>query len=425
MAQGHLPLARLLVVASLLCSCAEAPLRLGATAAEAQHNLGEALGALASRFGPIDREPAYDALRSKLLPASLVPSRIFDDPSAWVERVGEARAVGFSGFRGDGRYRIGVRARPDALDRPGDYSGWLSLRRLGSGEFEWSSAERLGLGPLPVEGLAQAVSDLFRAAEASAAGDFRPGLRRLLPHTAQALGRGMALETLRLDRDGAAATVVFAAARLDLDSLARTHPHYAAFLRRDSLPMRFRLELDDGDGGPYWVVEGREGRYTLRARIRDAGLAPLAGPPHPLPERLRLRVDLVSKAGILSYGMEGLQGDLRLRGRPGERAMQVTFRREPDWVMPFLVKPLLRASLRRPFAGEGVSLAYELREDGSGLTLVSRDYRIAVQESWLLRWISGNTGGLVSRFRKDAEAEADSFTAEALLALRADMLALP
>lgn len=421
MKQGRLLLPTLAV--ATLSACGEPLPRLGATPAEAQHNVGEALGALASRFGPIDREPAYDALRSKLLSASLVPSRAFDDAS-WADRVGETRGVGFAGFRVEGRYRVGIRAQPPSPAGPGDYRGRLSLRRLGDGDFEWSLAEQLGLGPIPVEGLAEAIGWLFRAAEASDRGDIGPSVRRLLPRTATALGRGLTLEALRLDRDGAGATGVFAAARLDLDSLAKTHPRYAEFLRQDSSSIRFRLGLDDVGGAPFWVVEGREGRYTLRARIRDGRLAPLEGPPRPLPERPRFRLDLTDKSGPFRYGMEGLEGDLRLLGGPGERRAEVSFRREPSWVMPFVVKPLLRASLRRPFEGDGAFLAYAVRADGSGLTLASRDYRIAVRESWLIRWIGGNTGELVSRFREGAEAEADAWTAEALLALREDVLAL-
>jgi hypothetical protein len=423
MTRGRLLVAPPLILATL-SACAGPPPRLGATPADAQHNVGEALGALASRFGPVEREPAYDALRPRLLRASLAPSRIFDDPAAWTERKGEARGVGFAGFRVEGRYRMGVRAEPPSPSAAADYRGWLSLRRLGTSEFEWSVVEQLGLGPIPPDGLPAGVSALLRAAEANVGSDLGPRVRSLLPHAAKALGRGMTLEALRLDRDGAGSTGVFAAARLDLDALGKAYPSYASYLRSDSLPIRFRLELRDGGGATFWVMEGREGRYTLRARIRDGHLVPLQGPARPLPERLRLRLDITSKAGILRYGLEGLEGDLRLRGRPGEKGLEVAFRREPRWVMPFLVKPLLRASLRCPFQGEGASLAYALRENGSGLTVVSRGYRVAVKESWLLRWIGGNTGELVARFREGAEAEADQFTADALRALRADLIAL-
>ncbi|HOG28514.1 MAG TPA: hypothetical protein PLT35_04475, partial [Vicinamibacterales bacterium] len=42
--------------------------------------------ALADRFGPIDRDPAYDALRRKLNRMSFAPSRGFDDPAAWTAK---------------------------------------------------------------------------------------------------------------------------------------------------------------------------------------------------------------------------------------------------------------------------------------------------------------------------------------------------
>ena len=100
------------------------------------------------------------------------------------------------------------------------------------------------------------------------------------------------------------------------------------------------------------------------------------------------------------------------------------FAREPDWVLPFAVKPLLRSSLRRPFEGDGAFLAYGIRESGPATTLASREYRIAVKESWVVRWLGGNTGDAMASFREGAEAEAERFDAEALMALRADLVRL-
>ncbi len=424
-----MPPRRLFLVAPALLAafvaCNEPPPRLGATAAEAQHHLGEALGALGSCFGPRDREPALETLLPKLERASLVPSRIFDDESAWVQHDGGTRAVGFRGYRTEGPYRTGITASPPPPTRPADYQGWLSLRRLGPGEFEWSSAEQIGLGPLPVDGFSEGLGAVFRAAEAIGEGDLRPVLRRLLPQTAEALGRGFALEAFRLEKDATASTTaVFAEVRFDLESLTRGFPRYASFLREYLLPVQLRIELDDGEGGAFWTVEGREGRFTFRARIQDDHLVPLEGRPRPLPERLRLRVDLTSRAGLFRYGVQGLDGDVRIVGRRGERRFEAVFGREPGWVIPFLVKPFLRSSLRRPFEGEGALLAYALRESGSGMTLVSRDYRIAVKESWLVRWLGGNTGEAVASYRAGAEAEADRFSADAFRALRADVIRL-
>jgi hypothetical protein len=387
------------------------------------HAVGEALGALASCFGPNDREPDLDALRPKLLRASLVPSRAFDDETVWTTHEGETRGLGLRGFRAEGRYRAGVSASPPDPARPGDYQGWLELRRVGPGEFEWSFAEQLGLGPLPVERLSDLVIDTLRAGEASAPGDLRSVLRHLLPRSTSAFGRGFALEALQLDRDETASTTVAAAARLDLESLAEEFPRYASFLRSYVLPIRLGFEIDDG-GGVVTAFEGRDGRFTLRARIRDGRLVSLTGSPRPAPSRVRLRVDLTSRAGPFRYGMHSLEGDVRVVGRPGEKKVEAVFDREPDWVMPFVIKPFLRSSLRRPFEGEGALLAYGIRESGSGMTTVSREYRIAVQESWLVRWIGGNTGDAVASFRESAEAEAERFYGEALLALRADLIRL-
>jgi hypothetical protein len=423
-----MPPRRLLLLAPVLViafeACGETPSRLGATPGEAQHHVAEALGALGSCFGPSERDAALEELRPKLLSAALVPSRVFDDESAWTHRDGETRGLGFRGFRAEGRYRAGVTATPPPPARAADYQGSLTLRRLGPGEFEWSLAEQIGLGPLPVDGFSDLMTQALRAAEASEETDVRPELRRLLPRTAEALGRGLALEALRLEHDATGSTAVFAAARLDLESLARGFPRYASFLGRYVLPIRLRFEVDDGKDAVLLSLEGRDGLFSLRTRIRGGRLVPLEGDPSARPERLRLRVDLTSRAGVFRYGMHGLEGDVRLVGRPGEKRFEAVFGREPRWVIPFLVKPLLRSSLRRPFEGEGAFLAYALRENGSGMTLVSRDYRIAVKESWLVRWMGGQTGEAVASFREGAEAEADRFSGEAFAALRADLIRL-
>ena len=419
---------RLLLLAPVLLAaieaCGQPPPRPGAKPDEAAHQLGEALGALGSCFGPNDREPALEAVRNKLLGASLVPSRVFDDESAWTHRDGETRGLGFRGVRTSGHYRIGVAASPPPPIRPADYQGWLTLRRLAPGEFEWSSTEQIGLGPMRLDVLSDAMRDVLRGAEASDAGDVRPVLKSLLPRTAESLGRGLALEALRLERDETVSTAVFAEARYDLESLAQAFPRYASFLRRYVLPIQLRLEIIDGSGGVFGALEAQEGRYTLRARIRDGHLVPLEGRPRPSPERLRLRLDLTSRAGVFRYGVHDLEGDVRLVGMSGEWRFEAMFGREPGWVIPFLVKPFLRSSLRRPFEGDGAFVAYALRENRSGMTLVSRDFRIAVKESWLVRWLGGNTGAAVSSFREGAEVEADRFNGEALVALRADLIRL-
>jgi hypothetical protein len=50
------------------------------------HGLRVVVEALADRFGPVVREPGFDAVRPKLARATLVPSPLFDDTTAWMTR---------------------------------------------------------------------------------------------------------------------------------------------------------------------------------------------------------------------------------------------------------------------------------------------------------------------------------------------------
>ena len=81
--------------------------------------------ALADRFGPIEREPAFDALRPRLARAALIPSRVFDDPAGlddpW-RGVARGRVLGRRRGRRLPHRRALARA---ASPRP----GWLSRPR--------------------------------------------------------------------------------------------------------------------------------------------------------------------------------------------------------------------------------------------------------------------------------------------------------
>jgi hypothetical protein len=53
-----------------------------------------------------------------------------------------------------------------------------------------------------------------------------------------------------------------------------------------------------------------------------------------------------------------------------------------------------------------------------------RDYRLAVKESWIVRWLGRLAGSAMSEFWRGAEEEADTFNGQLIDALRADLLAL-
>jgi hypothetical protein len=100
------------------------------------------------------------------------------------------------------------------------------------------------------------------------------------------------------------------------------------------------------------------------------------------------------------------------------------FRREPDWQLPPFVEQMLRTPLHRPFEGGGAVLTYAVRDSAGAQTLATREIRLAVQESKIMRWIGGLGNSALNDFRDGAEEEFDRFNGETLRALHADLLTL-
>jgi hypothetical protein len=382
------------------------------------------LDALAARFGPAEREPAFDALRPKLARAALVPSRVFDDSSLWSERGDLWRSVEFAGAVADGGYRIGLRAGALAPRDPGDYRGRLRLTRTGDGCYEWTLREELAAGPVRPTDLAAAASAILRGAEAGDAAAARAAARTALPRTSAALVRLFRVEALSLERDSQRTTTVRLVVRLVPDAIRPAAPRYAAFLDRYASPMRLATVVADTSGRVFWTLEAADNLWTLRLRIRAGSLVPLEGPADGgVPRELRATIDYSTKMGIFRVGVQQLVADVSLVRREGEKGFTARFGQAPEWQLPFLVKPFLQASLRYPFEEPGSEAGWSAIEQPGG-TLLVRHYRLRVRESWIVRWLGGLAGDAVSEFRRGAEAEADRFTGECLLALRDDLTEL-
>ena len=421
---GHLPLIALLLSIAGLAACGGTTLALGDTPGEAQHRAGELLGALALRFGPTAHDARFAALRSGLAQAAFIPSRVYDDQAAWTHVDGIARGVGFSGAAREGRYELSVEPEPPRPASPGEYRGLLELRRLQEGEFEWRMSEELAVGPVSGDDLDRALTLLLVLAEGLVDADPQTLVRRELPRTARALGRLASLDSLRLSREAGDITAVDFEASLALDQESATaFPSYARFLRKHALPLRMRAVAHDLQGAEWWQVSLEDGHLRARLRVQGGFLAPLQGRPRRLPRRLRVTLDLTTEVGPFRVGFGELSAYVELAHTPGRRTFAASFNDEPRWSLPFLVKPLLRSPLRRPFEGEGARFEGGIL-DGGSQTLLVREYRMAVKESWVVRWLGGLMGTAVSDFRRGAEQQADRFTAECLQALRADLLDL-
>jgi hypothetical protein len=403
-----------------LPSCREASFRLAPAPADAAHPV-DLVGALAARFGPTEREPSFDALRPRLARAALVPSRVFDDAGVWTRAQGEERIVEFRGRSEGGRYLMGVYADPPPRGEPGSYRATLRLRRLGDGRFGWRMREELAVGGVRGSDLAAAMTVLFLAAERASVAEARYTIRQSLPRATGAFGRLLSLETLKLEAAGDGVTAVTLGIRLRPEGLRATAPRYAAYIDKYATPIRLKAVASDAAGLVWWEAEMHENLATLRYRVRNGDLAPLGASPRPLPDRLRLRTDYSTKAGRFRMGVVGLDADLSLLREPHEKGFVASFVRPPDWQLPFLIEPFLRGSLRFPFEGDGSFIAFSVRDEPGEPTRLVYEYRLPVRESWIVRWMGGLSAAAVDEFRRGAEAEADRFSGECLLALRDDL----
>jgi hypothetical protein len=405
-----------------LGACAGAVRGLGASPEAARQAAGELAASLAARFGPTERDPGFEVVRPILAQYALVPSRIFDAPGLWTASWRDVREIGFQGERVGGRYRMSVHGRPPEPRTPGEYRGEWRLERLKENEYEWMAREELAVGRASPGDLSTALTATFRAIESAGSGDLAARIRADLPRTAAALGRLVTLEEVQVRHEPGAARLTFAAS-LDPDGIRGFAPLYAHYLDDVVMPTRLTAVAFDETGARWWEASFLDGRVTLHIRVHDGDLAPLAGRPHPIPGRLHVRMAGSSKTGFLRSGFHDLEAGVELTSSPDEKAFSARFGTPPDWDLPFLVPLLLRSALQRPFQGGGALLSFGVESHRDGSTRLTRTYRVAVRENWIVRWLGSYAAGAVDTYRR-GEAEADRFNAEALLALREDLMSL-
>ncbi len=378
--------------------------------------------ALALRFGPAQRDAAFEALRPKLAQAALVPSRVIDDASAWPVRDGERRAVDLVGYGSlAGAYHLGVRSEAVSPAAPGEYRGHVQLQRTGSGRFQWDVTEELAVGPVRVAEMAAALEALLRAAEGKDGAAARAAVLRAFPSATPPLGRLLRLEMLALWREGGG-TRVDVGVRLVPDGVAATAPLLARFVRQYFGPMQLHAVARDAAGRAWWTLDASRSLWTLRLRVRDGSLVPLEGPDDArVPADLRVTIDYETRMGRFHVGARQLAAELTLVRTPAEKGFVARFLAEPEWDLPFLVEPLLHGPLSHPFEAPGSEASFSAREQQGGPTRLVRHFRARVRESFVLRWLGGLTSSAMSDFRAGAEAELDAWARECLLAVRDDL----
>jgi hypothetical protein len=401
-------------------ACRGAVLALAPAPETAAIRADELLSTLQARFGPRVADPRFDAVRAQLARAVFVPSRVYDKPVEGMRVDAESRTVALLGRRTAAGYLLVVSPDAPRPQRPPQYAGEVRLRRVSESEYAWSVRDELSVGGPYVSDLAAGFGAILAAARAAA----RDGMATVAPAfsgTARSLRGLLAVESLRAEPGPGGATAVDLVVRIRPEAIQAEYPAYARYLRQHVAPVRSHLSAVD-EAGLKWCEVGLDQlRFSLRFAAADRSLAPLGGALRPCPAALRLQGEILTRPGLFTIGLKGLDGDVRWTRAEGRFSIELRFARQPDWQLPFLIEPLIASSLRRPFEGEGVSMTLAAEDDPLGGTLWTRALGLAVRESWIIRWLGGTVGGAAGDFIGAAERESERLNGEVLEALRADI----
>jgi hypothetical protein len=384
-------------------------------------NVEQLFGALGARHADVARNAKYEYARLQLAKGALVPSRIFDDSGAWTRRSGDVRLLEVQGTFVDGKYSLASHVDVPPPRRPADGRHAITLSRLSENEFRWDTAVDFAIGSIRPADVSSVLARLVSSAEGKTEREARADLAAAAPRTAGALGQLFSLDSLRPTRLADGSTAVTLVVGIHSDRLRRRYPAFGDYVRRYVDPLRARVLVTDRGGVPFIEVESSEQRVTIRLRTCAGEIVPLTGAIRTMPDSLELLVDFKARVKHLGVGFHGLRMELvHVRHDASENSWVVTAHREPEWDFPLAMASLIRAPLRRPFAGEGSLFRLGVRGDGSSPTVLVRQIRLFVQESAILRFLNSLSGAAFSEFEDRVDREENAWLREVFSGMRAD-----
>ena len=311
--------------------------------------------------------------------------------------------------------------RVPAPRNPADGRHAITLSRLSDNEFRWDTTVDFAIGSIRPAEVAAVLARLAASAEGRTEREVRSDLASAAPRTAGALGQLFSLDSLRPIQLADGSTAVTLVVGIHSDRLRRRYPAFGDYVRRYLDPLRYRIVVADRAGSPFFEATARDRQMTVRLRTFGGKLVPLSGPLRPLPDSLTVQMDFKARVKRLGVGFHDLRMDLvHVRHDDTENSWVVTARREPEWDFPLAMARLIRAPLRRPFAGEGSLFRLGVRGDGSGQTVIFRQVRLIVQESAILRFLNSLSGTAFSEFEDRVDREENAWLRELFAGMRAD-----
>ncbi len=415
----------LLMLAALSACGPAAAASLGESPDAARSNTRDFFGALALRLGPLTRSDRLKLIRPRYVRGSLMPSRVFDDTAVWTRREGTTRTVVIAGGpTADRRYLLDVRPDAPMPQGVGESRHIMQLRQLGKHAYEWRSSDELAVGDATPAALDLLRLRLLASGEGRSSSEIRHLWLRGLPRTTAALGRLFAADSIATTVLPDQSTLVALRISMDATRLAADLPDFARWIDKYGATSRYRMVLEDHNGTPYGLLSLSDRVIRIRLRTHGGVMQPLAGPATGIDaDSLRLRVDVAAKGALFTVGVSNLLVDVVPVRTTTERGWAIHYRHEPEWHLPFAADHLMRGALSRPFAGDGISTRLVARSEPGGSTLIARDFRMEVQESAVVRWLSAFGSSAMSEVTVRVEQQKDRFFADALTAFGADLAA--
>ena len=350
-----------------------------------------------------------------------MPSKVFADTAAWTRSARDVRLLETHGGWADGKYSLVSRIDVPAPLKPADGRHAITLSRLSDNEFRWETAVDFAIGSIRPMDVAAVLTGLIASAEGKTEREARANLAAAAPRTSGALGQLFSLDSLRPTRLDDGSTAVTLVIGFHSDRLRRRFPAFGDYVRRYVDPLRYRVVVTDQGGTPFLEAVGGDRRVTVRLRACSGELVPLSGTPRPMPDTLAMLVDFKAQVKRLGVGFRGLRMQLvHVRHDTSENSWAVTAHQEPEWEFPLAMARLIRAPLRRPFAGEGSLFRIGVRGDGTGQTVIVRQIRLFVQESAILRFLNSLSGAAFSEFEDRVDREENTGLREVFAGMRAD-----
>ena len=411
---------------ALLSACGQAPAAFGPDAETGRGNAAEVMSAFATRFSNVRRVGALDRTHDQFVRHALFPSKLFSDSTLWAPPFsGQKRTLSVYGTQVGGQYHLVARPSAPHPQRSGDVRVVTSISRLAESEFLWEAKSELAIGSLTSNDFFRGLRRSLVELESRTERDTRAEYRTSLPRSTAALGALFSLDSIRAVRLGDGSTSHRLVIGMDAKRAARTYPAFAKYLSKYVETSSYRLTLIDRNGTPWMEAKAGEQTLRLRLRTRDGELLPLEGPARELPDSLQLRADFAAHVLFFDVGMSDLAADVEVIRNAHEGGISVRFNHEPNWNFPLATDRLIKTPLRRPFAKEGALFRLTVRDSAGAQTVMSRQVRMAVQESGILRFLARLNRTAADDFSATADVESNRFVHDIFSALRADVSTTP